>query len=85
MVKKTKLLTRILNNPGNVKFANLVKIVMAFGFEHDRTNGGHHIFCHPHIPELINLQEVKGKAKPYQVKQFIALVERYGLTMKEKA
>ena len=77
-----KLLSKIVNNQRNIKFKNLVKIVVAFGFEHDRTNGGHHIFCHPHIPELINLQEVKGKAKPYQ---FIALVERYNLGIKEKA
>jgi hypothetical protein len=28
MVKKIKLLSRIMNNPGNVKFENLVKIVM---------------------------------------------------------
>jgi hypothetical protein len=29
------------------------------------------------------LQEVGGKAKPYQVKQLIELVERYNLALRE--
>jgi len=31
----------------------------------------------------VDLPNVKGKAKPYQVKQFLALVERYNLHMEE--
>lgn len=31
----------------------------------------HHIFVHPQIPELVNLQEIKGQAKPYQIRQFL--------------
>jgi hypothetical protein len=33
------------------------------------------------MPELINLQNVHGQVKPYQIKQFLALVERYNLRM----
>lgn len=40
-------------------------------------------FVNPQIPELLNLQNVKGKAKPYQIKQFIELVERHNLRMEE--
>jgi len=28
---------------------------------------------------MLNFQEVKGKAKPYQVRQFIKIIERYNL------
>jgi len=28
---------------------------------------------------MLNFQEVKGKAKPYQVKQFIRVIEKYNL------
>jgi hypothetical protein len=42
-----------------------------------------HIFVHPDIPELVNLQSVKGQAKPYQVKQFLRLVERYDLKLED--
>jgi hypothetical protein len=42
-------------------------------------------FVHPNIPELVNLQEVKGEAKPYQIRQFLRLVERYNLRLAEDA
>ncbi len=51
----------------------------AFGFHLSRINGSHHIFVHPEIDELLNLQDVKGKAKPYQIKQFLQLIEQYNL------
>ena len=55
----------------------------AFGFRASRVRGGHHIFVHPDVRELVNLQKVGGKAKPYQVKQLMELVERYNLALKE--
>jgi hypothetical protein len=33
------------------------------------------------IPGLLNLQDAGGKAKPYQIKQLLALVERYNLSL----
>jgi hypothetical protein len=40
-------------------------------------------FVHPQVRELLNLQEVRGKAKPYQVSQFLKLVEKYNLELGE--
>ena len=54
-----------------------------FGFRLARTRGSHHIFTHPDVPELVNLQELGGKAKPYQIRQFLALVERYDLRLED--
>ncbi len=54
---------------------------MAFGFQLDRVNGSHHIFTHPDLAELVNLQEVNGQAKPYQIRQFLKLVEQYHLNL----
>lgn len=54
-------------------------VPQAFGFHLSRINGSHHIFVHPEIDELLNLQDVKGKAKPYQIKQFLQLIEQYNL------
>lgn len=79
MVKKLKLLRKILNNPKDVSFAHMGKMVESFGFELCRISGSHHIFSHPALSELVNLQNVNGKAKSYQVKQFIALIEKYDL------
>ncbi|MEA3427969.1 MAG: hypothetical protein U9Q84_01850 [Thermodesulfobacteriota bacterium] len=53
----------------------------------ERGNEGwcHHIYVHRDVPELINLhQDVKGKAKPYQVKQLLQLVEKYNLQMEDE-
>jgi predicted RNA binding protein YcfA (HicA-like mRNA interferase family) len=63
----------------NVHFADLVDLVEAFGFRLARASGSHHIFTHPDIPGLLNLQEANGEAKPYQIRQFLRLVERYNL------
>jgi len=48
-----------------------------------RISGSHHILAHPSVPEMLNLQEVKGEAKPYQIRQFLRLVERYSLSLEE--
>jgi len=49
-----------------------------------RTSGSHQVFSHPAIPELVNLQEVKGEAKPYQIRQFLRLVELYNLRLEDE-
>ena len=49
-----------------------------------RVAGSHHIFCHPDIPELVNVQDVGGEAKPYQIRQFLRLVARYNLKLKDE-
>jgi len=82
-LKKEKLLRKLLSGSKNIRFSEIQSAVELFGFHLDRINGSHHIYVHPDIPELISLQNVKGKAKPYQVKQFLALVERYNLQMEE--
>ena len=51
------------------------------GFHLSRVSGSHHIFVHPSARELQNLQDVRGKAKAYQVRQLLQLVERYNLSL----
>jgi hypothetical protein len=48
-----------------------------------RTSGSHHVFVHPDIAELLNLQDVRGQATPYQIRQFVRLVERYALSLED--
>lgn len=83
MSSKEKLLQKILSGSRNVRFGDMVALVNAFGFRLSRTKGSHHIFTHPGIPELVNMQEVHGQAKPYQIKQFLNLIERYNLKMED--
>jgi len=67
----------------NVSFRDMVHLVEGFGFRLIRINGSHHIFSHPMVTELVNLQEVAGEAKPYQIRQFICLIERYNITLEK--
>lgn len=78
-----KTLQQILAGSKNVRFADMIRLVEAFGFSLARVNGSHHIFAHPDIPELVNLQDVRGQAKLYQIRQFLKLVEEYNLTLKD--
>ena len=67
----------------NTRFNDLVNLCEQH-FGPARIKGSHHIFKMPWPGDpRINLQEVRGKAKPYQVDQVIAALER--LKQMEKA
>ncbi len=83
-MNKRKLLKRVLTNPRNVRFGDMVTLIEAFGFELARVTGSHHIFENPDVPEIVNVQNRKGKAKGYQVRQFLELVEQYNLELGEE-
>ena len=68
----------------NIAFGDMIDLVEGFGFKLARVTGSHHIFSQPTIQELVNLQEVKGQAKPYQIRQFLRLVERYNLKLEDE-
>lgn len=83
-MKKAKLLRKLLAGSKNISFADAATIAKAFGFRLDRINGSHHIFIRANIPELVNLQNHKGKAVPYQIKQLLTIIERYNLQMEDE-
>ena len=55
----------------------------AFGFTLDRINGSHYIYVHKKCKRIISIQPVGKDVKPYQIRQFIILVEQYNLKMEE--
>jgi hypothetical protein len=79
MGRRRKTLAAILSGQSdtNMRFAPVRALLLSLEFE-ERTSGSHHIFSRYDIPELINLQEVKGgKVKPYQVRQLRVLLVQY--------
>lgn len=85
-MNRKKLLGRLSRGElRNVAFADMVSLAEGFGFCSDRINGSHHVFKHPSIPVLLNSQEVGGEAKPYQIRQFLRLVERHNLRLERDA
>jgi predicted RNA binding protein YcfA (HicA-like mRNA interferase family) len=79
--RRRRLLQRLLSGSKNIRFTEAVACAEAFGFRLSRIHGSHHIYIHPNVPELLNLQNVHGQAKPYQIKQLLRLIERYNLAM----
>jgi predicted RNA binding protein YcfA (HicA-like mRNA interferase family) len=82
-MKRKKILQKILASSKNIRFSDMVNLVQGFGFTLSRTDGSHHIFTRQDIPELVNLQNIKGQAKPYQIRQFLKLVEKHNLKLEE--
>lgn len=82
-MNKRRLLEKALVGSGNIRFRDVIALAEAFGFRLSRVSGAHHIMVHDQIPELMNLQEVSGMAKPYQVRQLLRLVERYNLQLED--
>jgi predicted RNA binding protein YcfA (HicA-like mRNA interferase family) len=85
MTKKRKLIQKLLSGSKNIRFSEAQAAIEAFGFQLTRISGSHHIYIHPDVPELINLQNVNGMAKPYQINQFLEIVERYNLKLEDES
>lgn len=84
MVKAAKLYAHILDNPkGFVAFRDFERLLRAFGFTLDRTVGSHRQYVHPEVPRSLPVQPEGKDAKRYQVREFLELVETYGLHIEE--
>ena len=83
-MNRRRLLRRLTQGElHNVAFGDVVDLLEGFGFRLVRTSGRHRIFSQTDIPEVVNLQPLRGEAKPYQIRQFLRLVERYNLPLEE--
>lgn len=65
----------------NVSFRDFVNLVEGYGFRKIRQEGSHQAFALAQVREILNLQPVHGEAKPYQIRQFLRLVEKYNLEL----
>lgn len=78
MSKCAKLLEKAKNSPNNFSFTEICQLAECYGFVFQRQNGSHTIYEHPVLEieqsRLMNFQNFKGKAKPYQVKQLLKAI-----------
>lgn len=79
MTQIEKLYAQLLANRTSMRFRDFRRILEAFGFTLDRINGSHHIFKHPAVSRALSIQPRGDKAKPYQIEQFLDIVEEFGL------
>lgn len=80
MSKLEKTLLKILSgfSDKDISFSELCNVLKYLGFE-ERIKGSHHIFFKEGIEEILNIQQKKSKAKPYQVKQIRNIILKYRL------
>lgn len=73
-------------NPAAVRFPDALAVAEHFFGKPRRSGGSHHVFKMPWAGDpRINLQEKGRGAKPYQVRQLLAAVERIELLSKGTA
>ena len=70
-------LTVFRNNPKNVKFAELCKICDYYFGEPRQSGSSHRVYKTPWKGDpRVNIQNSKGKAKAYQVRQVLIAIEK---------
>ncbi len=73
-----KIVERMRENPKDVKFSDLRKLCDYY-FGEPRSKGSHRIYRTPWQGDpRINIQDDKGKAKAYQVRQVLQAIEKLG-------
>jgi hypothetical protein len=66
-----------------VAFEDAKRFLEALGLEELRVKGSHHLYGRPGLAEQLNLQDRGGQAKPYQLRQLLALIRRYDLGIED--
>jgi hypothetical protein len=78
--RRRKLYDSIISgrSDANIPFEQTVNMLKYLGFD-ERIRGSHHVFVREGIEEMIDIQDVGGECKPYQVKQMCAVLKKYNL------
>jgi hypothetical protein len=77
MVKVDDILAQMKRNPKNVRFRDLCKVCDHDFGEARQKSGSHRIYEMPWQGDpRINIQNSKGKAKAYQVKRVLLVIEK---------
>lgn len=77
MAANRDLLTAMRRNPKGVRYRDLCRVCDHFFGEARQSGSSHRIYKTPWRGDpRVNVQAAKGMAKPYQVRQVLAAVER---------
>jgi hypothetical protein len=77
MAKIDDILAQMNRNPKDVRFSDLCRVCDHFFGESRQSRSSHRIYKTPWQGDpRINIQNDKGKAKAYQVKQVLLAIER---------
>jgi hypothetical protein len=77
VVSTTKLVARMRANASGVRFADLAKVCDEFFGPPRTTSGSHCVYRTPWRGDpRVNIQNHHGEAKPYQVRQVLAAIDK---------
>ncbi len=77
MIKSDVIFLQMKRNPKNVRFVDLCKVCDYYFGKARQSSTSHRIYKTPWQGDpRVNIQNNKGKAKAYQVKQVINAIER---------
>ncbi len=77
MASANDILVKMRQNPKSIRFQELCKVCDAYFGSPRQSNGSHRIYKTPWQGDpRVNIQNDKGMAKAYQVKQVINAIER---------
>jgi hypothetical protein len=77
MASLTEILVKMRDNPAGMRFADLCKVCDHFFGQARQASGSHRVYRTPWIGDpRVNIQNSKGQAKAYQVKQVLKAIER---------
>ncbi len=68
----------------NVAFRDMQRLAEALGYRLERVRGSHHMYRHPEVPIPMNVQPVRGQAKPYQLRELLRRSEQYHLRLEHE-
>ncbi len=77
MASTQEILAQMRRNPKGVRFSDLSKVCEHFFGAPRQTGSSHRVYKTPWRGDpRVNIQNAKGKAKPYQVKQVLQAIDR---------
>jgi hypothetical protein len=81
MVKPVQVYDKIKASPNNVRFEEICAFAESLGFvrkiKRGRKKSGtshNYKYLHPKLKEVLNFQNNKGQAVPYQVRQLLRII-----------
>lgn len=77
MASIKEILIKMRENPKGIRFNDLCKVCDQYFGEARQSGSSHRVYKTPWQGDpRVNIQNSKGKAKPYQVKQVLSAIER---------
>jgi hypothetical protein len=68
----------------DVAFDDLCALTGELGFRLERVRDGHWVLLHPALPRAFPLQADSAKARPYQFRQLLRILEKYDLLRRSR-